>query len=120
MANPAPTTRTQPWRLPLLTAVTVLIVVGPALLLNWATHASLKAADWVQHSVLVEARAQQLTYEVRNLEAATLALGMTETMGVIQPTLAKDLTKLKDAHIPVDIRFEQGLETLGLQEFASD
>jgi len=76
MANPAPNTRSEPWRLPLLSAVTVLIVVGPALLLNWATHASLKAADRVQHSVLVEARAQQLTYEVRNLEAATLALGM--------------------------------------------
>jgi hypothetical protein len=44
---------------------------------------------------------------------------MTETMGVIKPELAADLARLKDAKIPVDIRFEQGLETLGLQEFAS-
>jgi len=44
---------------------------------------------------------------------------MTETMGVIKPELAADLARLKDAKIPVDIRFEQGLETLGLQEFKS-
>lgn len=44
---------------------------------------------------------------------------MTETMGAIKPELAADLARLKDAKIPVDIRFEQGLETLGLQEFAS-
>ncbi|HEY0502430.1 MAG TPA: Zn-dependent hydrolase [Lysobacter sp.] len=44
---------------------------------------------------------------------------MTETMGVIRPELAADLARLKDAKIPVDIRFEQGLETLALQEFAS-
>lgn len=44
---------------------------------------------------------------------------MTDTMGVIKPELAADLTKLKDAKIPVDIRFEQGLETLGLQSYAS-
>ena len=44
---------------------------------------------------------------------------MTETMGTIKPELAADLARLKDAKIPVDIRFEQGLETLGLQEFAS-
>jgi len=44
---------------------------------------------------------------------------MTETMGVIKPELAADLARLKDAKIPVDIRFEQGLETLGLQSYAS-
>lgn len=44
---------------------------------------------------------------------------MTETMGQIKPELAADLAKLKDAKIPVDIRFEQGLETLGLQDYHS-
>lgn len=44
---------------------------------------------------------------------------MTETMGTIKPELAADLARLKDAKIPVDIRFEQGLETLELQEFAT-
>ena len=39
---------------------------------------------------------------------------MTETMGVVKPQLAADLAKLKDADIPVDVRFEQGLQTLGL------
>jgi len=44
---------------------------------------------------------------------------MTETMGVVKPQLAADLAKLKDAKIPVDIRFEQGLQTLGLQQYAA-
>lgn len=44
---------------------------------------------------------------------------MTETMGVVKPELAGDLAKLKDAKIPIDIRFEQGLETLGLSKYAS-
>ncbi len=44
---------------------------------------------------------------------------MTDTMGTIKPELAADLAKLKDAKIPVDIRFEQGPETLGLQQYAS-
>ncbi len=43
---------------------------------------------------------------------------MTDTLGVIKPELAGDLDKLKNAKIPVDIRFEQGLEVLGLSEYA--
>lgn len=39
---------------------------------------------------------------------------LTDTLGVIQPELASDLKKLDKAGIPVDIRFEQGLDTLGL------
>lgn len=44
---------------------------------------------------------------------------MTETLGSIKPELAADLAKLKDAKIPVDIRFEQGLEVLGLEQYRS-
>ncbi|MBF6022644.1 dipeptidyl-peptidase 3 family protein [Lysobacter niastensis] len=44
---------------------------------------------------------------------------MTATMGVIKPELASDLARLKDAKIPVDIRFDQGLEVLGLSQYAS-
>jgi hypothetical protein len=44
---------------------------------------------------------------------------MTDTMGIVKPELAGDLAKLKDAKIPVDIRFEQGLETLGLTQYAT-
>ena len=44
---------------------------------------------------------------------------MTDTMGVIKPELAKDLARLKDAKIPVDIRFEQGLDVLGLAQYAA-
>jgi hypothetical protein len=38
---------------------------------------------------------------------------MTDTLGVVKPELAADLARLKDAKIPVDIRFEQGLDVLG-------
>lgn len=44
---------------------------------------------------------------------------MTDTLGMIKPELAADLAKLKDAKIPVDIRFEQGLEVLGLAQYAA-
>jgi Peptidase family M49 len=44
---------------------------------------------------------------------------MTETLGVIKPELAGDLARLKDAKIPVDIRFDQGLDVLGLSQYAT-
>jgi hypothetical protein len=44
---------------------------------------------------------------------------MTDTLGLIKPELTADLAKLKDAKIPVDIRFEQGLDVLGLSQYAA-
>ncbi len=44
---------------------------------------------------------------------------MTDTLGVVEPQLAKDLATLDAAGIPVDIRFEQGLDVLGLSEYAA-
>lgn len=40
---------------------------------------------------------------------------MTDTLGVVKPELAADLEKLDAAGIPIDVRFEQGLDVLGLQ-----
>ncbi len=40
---------------------------------------------------------------------------LTERQGVVGPELAADLKRLEQAHIPVDIRFEQGLDVLGLR-----
>ncbi|NGY04195.1 dipeptidyl-peptidase 3 family protein [Solimonas terrae] len=42
------------------------------------------------------------------------ARALTDSMGKVGPTLAADLKKLDAAHIPVDIRFEQGAAVLGL------
>jgi hypothetical protein len=39
---------------------------------------------------------------------------MTDSMGVVSPQLQQDLDRLKAAKIPVDVRFEQGLDVLGL------
>lgn len=44
---------------------------------------------------------------------------MTDTMGVTKPELAADLARLKDAKIPIDIRFEQGLDVLELSQYAT-
>ena len=44
---------------------------------------------------------------------------MTETLGVVKPQLAADLDRLKAAKIPVDVRFEQGLGVLGLEQYAT-
>ena len=41
---------------------------------------------------------------------------LTETMGNVDATLAGDLKRLDQAKIPVDVTFEQGLETLGLSK----
>ena len=45
---------------------------------------------------------------------------MTETLGVVKPQLAADLDRLKAAKIPIDVRFEQGLGVLGLQQYAAN
>jgi hypothetical protein len=39
---------------------------------------------------------------------------MTDSMGVVSPQLQRDLDRLKAAKIPVDVRFDQGLQVLGL------
>lgn len=41
---------------------------------------------------------------------------LTEQMGTVGSVLAGDLKRLDQAHIPVDIRFEQGLDVLGLKQ----
>ncbi|CAN5332564.1 hypothetical protein BH11PSE14_BH11PSE14_19390 [soil metagenome] len=48
------------------------------------------------------------------------AKDMTDSMGVISPQLADDLGRLKTAKIPIDVRFEQGLEVLGIQAPPAD
>jgi hypothetical protein len=41
---------------------------------------------------------------------------LTEQMGTVDAELARDLKRLDQAHIPVDVRFEQGLDVLGLKK----
>jgi hypothetical protein len=45
---------------------------------------------------------------------------LTDQMGAVDAELAGDLKRLDQAHIPVDIRFEQGLDVLGLKKPGSD
>jgi hypothetical protein len=46
----------------------------------------------------------------------TAAKQLTDTLGAVDAELAGDLRRLDQAHIPVDIRFEQGLGVLGLSK----
>ena len=39
---------------------------------------------------------------------------LTAELGVVRPELAADLERLDAAGIPIDVRFEQGLDVLGL------
>jgi len=41
---------------------------------------------------------------------------LTDQMGAVDAELVGDLKRLDQAHIPVDIRFEQGLDVLGLKK----
>ena len=42
------------------------------------------------------------------------AKDLTETKGIITPTLQADLDRLTEANIPVDITFTQGVSALGI------
>ena len=46
----------------------------------------------------------------------TAARQLTDQLGAVDAELAGDLRRLDQAHIPVDIRFEQGLAVLGLSQ----
>ncbi|NDK18859.1 MAG: Zn-dependent hydrolase, partial [Zetaproteobacteria bacterium] len=41
---------------------------------------------------------------------------LVKTKGIIDVQLQKDLDRLSDANIPVDVIFEQGVEALGLKK----
>jgi PAS domain S-box-containing protein len=64
----------QKWRLWLLLLAVALIVVVPAVLLRTAAVDSIAAVEQVNHSQQVEAQSYALTYDLRNLEAAALAM----------------------------------------------
>jgi PAS domain S-box-containing protein len=64
----------QTWRLWLLLLAVALIVVVPSVLLRTASVDSIAAVEQVNHSQQVEAQTYALTYDLRNVEAAALAI----------------------------------------------
>ena len=56
-----------------------------------------------------------ISEEVKGLEKKA-AKQLTDQWGAADAELAGDLKRLGEAHIPVDIRFEQGLQVLGLSK----
>ena len=92
------------WRLPLLAAIIVVIVVLPFMLLRASTQKTLDAANWVIRTREIEAAIHALTYDARDIEAAaqSIALGidtplvrsrMNESMAQLPLALA-DLIRL--------------------------
>src|SRR3546814_18875822 len=73
---PVPTSPepTRKWRLALLLLAVALIVVVPSILLWTASMDSMRAMEQVNHSQQVEAQSYALTYDLRNVEAAALAI----------------------------------------------
>src|SRR3546814_3585741 len=80
---PVPTSPepTRKWRLALLLLAVALIVVVPAILLWTASMDSMRAMEQVNHSQQVEAQSYALTYDLRNVEAAALAIAAGVEIG---------------------------------------
>src|SRR5690606_10997166 len=83
----------QKWRLGLLLLAVVLIGVVPAAMLRSASIDSVQAMGQVNHSQQVEAQSFSLTYDLRNVEAAALAIAAgvdaTELPGRIEESRAR-------------------------------
>lgn len=101
MSVPVPTEPTQKWRFALLLLAVVLIVVVPAALLRNASIDSVQAMEQVNHSQQVEAQSYALTYDLRNIEAAALAI----SAGVDAPGLRG---RIEESHA----RIRPALDTL--------
>ena len=56
----------------------------------------------------------RLAEAFKEANGANLAKQLTDQLGAADAKLAGDLNRLAEANIPVDIRFEQGLDVLGL------
>ncbi len=64
------------WRLPLLAAAVLLIILVPFLILQNLSRDSLKAADAVAHTHQVEAAVNALTVELREIEESAMAISL--------------------------------------------
>ena len=64
---------TSRWRVPLLAAAVLAIVVAPYLLLRAAEERIRETEDWVTHTLQIEASLQAASSAVRNIEAAALS-----------------------------------------------
>ena len=80
------------WRMPLLVALIVAIVVGPFIVLSEAMDESQQAAAMVEHTREVESTVLELLYDTRDLEAAALALAS----GIDTPTLRTRVERGRD------------------------
>ncbi|MCD7099978.1 ATP-binding protein [Stenotrophomonas sp. MMGLT7] len=70
-------------RLPVLALAVFLIVVVPFLLLRQMTRESLNASDWVAHTQEVKAAVQRMAADIRDIEAAALALAQGERLPIL-------------------------------------
>ncbi len=84
------------WRLPLLGVVIALIVITPFLMLRAASEASLRATRLIAHTQEVEAHTYAVAYDVRDLEAAALALAA----GVDTPMLRERIEQSRQQLAP--------------------
>ncbi|QDW66515.1 ATP-binding protein [Luteimonas granuli] len=80
------------WRVPLLLAALLAIVVGPFLLTRAAEERIREAQARAAHMLEIEATAQALNAAVRNIEAATLERALGARASVLEERLDHSLT----------------------------
>ena len=91
------------WRIPLLLAGVLLIVIAPFMLLRAAEERIRAAEAMVAHTLEVEATVQLINASVRNIEAATLE----RALGARAPILEERLDYSRTMVVPALDRLEQ-------------
>lgn len=79
------------WRLVALALAVAALLIGPFLMVRSANRASADATAWVSHTYEVDARARELLAEVRNAEAAALAMALRVQAPRLQQRLSRSL-----------------------------
>ena len=78
----------------LLALAVALIVVVPVLLLRDASNDSVAAVELVNHTQQVEAQTYALSYDVRNIEAAALAMAAQVDAPMLRGRIAESRARI--------------------------
>jgi len=84
------------WRLPVLAAAIIAIVVGPFLIMRSATVEADEATEKVMHTLTVESLIQMVAADARSLEAAALS----RARGIDSPTLRQRIEEANARILP--------------------
>jgi len=109
------------WRLPLLVAAVVLILLVPYLLIRQWTGESQRAEEWVQHTYEVQAAARHVEALIRHVDSLGMAVSVSpgnlelrrrleDTIARVEPALEQLATLTRDN--PEQMRLAGRLESI--------